>query len=70
MKLKYKGLVNVSVFCKGQFYSFINGTIDVSEKEAEELLKNPNIEKIEIVEETVTEETVEEKKATGKKGKK
>lgn len=66
MKLKYNGLANVSVFCKGQFYNFINGTIEVSNEEAEELLKNPNIEE----NEKIVEETVEEKKPTGKKGKK
>lgn len=66
MKLKYKGLKNVLVFCKGKFYQITDGTIEVSDEEAMELLKNPNIEEAE----KKVEETVEEKKTTGKKGKK
>lgn len=69
MKLKYRNLKNVSVFCKGKFYNFIDGAIEASDEEAKELLKNPNIS---LIEEIITEETTAENivEKTGKKGKK
>lgn len=72
MKLKHKYLKNVAVYCKGKFYNFIDGEIEVSEAEGIELLKNINICEVkeEISEVTNTEEKTETSKSSGKKGNK
>lgn len=60
MKLKHKYLKNVAVYCKGKFYNFVDGEIEVSEAEGIELLKNINICEVEEVSEVNTEDKNDE----------